>query len=81
MDARARLSLSREATWGQMIRGGRSWPPEWKSGEVAEIAGNETDVVETVASTGGGANASGDMQQALAQAWQAGGCPPDAEVS
>lgn len=64
-----------------MVRGGRSWPPDSKSGMASESAGKATDVVRTLACTEGGANANGVKQQPLAQTWHAVGCPSETDVS
>ncbi len=80
-DARAQWSLSTEARRGQMVRGGRSWPPDSKAGMARESAGQKADVVGTLACTEGGANANGVKQQPLAQTWQAVGWPSETDVS
>lgn len=38
-DARAPSGLARRPRWGQVLRGGRSWPPETNSGSGARSAG------------------------------------------
>src|SRR5262245_26403596 len=44
-----------EASLGQMLRGGRSWPSDWKAGGGAEMAGKTTLAVRGGSMTSGGA--------------------------
>lgn len=81
LDARAQWSLWTEARRGQMVRGGRSWPPDSKSGMSTVSAGESAAAVRTLTGTDGGANANGVKQQPLAQTWQAVGYPSEADVS
>ena len=64
-----------------MVRGGRSWPPEWKAGRGAVSAGNVTEDVRPGCSRDRTAPTMEAMQQPLAQKWQVAGCPPEDESS
>jgi hypothetical protein len=77
LDARALLGLSAEARWGQMVRGGRSWPSEWKAGTGAESAGNATEAVTPGCPADGTEPTMEAMQQPLAQNWQVATPPVD----
>jgi hypothetical protein len=70
LDARGLRGLSTEAGQGQGVRGGRSWPSEWKAGAGTESAGNVTEAVTSGLATVAGAAPSGVAQQPLAQKWQ-----------
>ena len=82
MDARARFGLSAEACLGQMVRGGRSWPPDWKAGTGAVSAAKVTDEVRLGCPRDGTVPIMETMQPPLAQKWQLAGCsPPEDESS
>ena len=81
MDARALFGLSAEACLGQMVRGGRSWPSDWKAGMRAESAGKMTEEVRLGSSREGTAPTMEAMQQPLAQKWQLAECSPEEESS
>ena len=77
LDARALFGLSAEAGRGQLVRGGRSWPPDWKAGMGAVIAGKITEGVGPGCPRDGTVPTIEAMQQSLAQKWQIVGCPPE----
>ena len=77
MDARALFGLSAEACLGQMVRGGRSWPSDWKAGMRAESAGKMTEEVRLGSSSEGTAPTMDAMQQPLAQKWHVAGWSSD----
>ena len=77
MDARALFGLSAEACLGQMVRGGRSWPSDWKAGMRAESAGKVTAEVRLGSSREGTAPTMEAMQQPLAQKWHVAGWSPE----
>ena len=64
-----------------MVRGGRSWPPEWKAGTGAVSAGNVTKDVRPGCPRDGTEPTMEAMQQPLAQKWQVAGCSPEDESS
>lgn len=57
-----------------MVRGGRSWPPEWKVGMGAVSAGNMTVDVSPGCDSDGTVTTMEAIQQPLAQKWQLAGC-------
>lgn len=81
LDARALFGLSGEARLGQMVRGGRSWPPDWKAGMGAVSAGNETEEFRLACPKDGTVPTMEAMQPPLAQNWQVAGCWPEDESS
>ena len=74
MDARALFGLSAEACRGQMVRGGRSWPPEKKAAAGADSAGNMNEEVRSRLATAEGGGAMTVAQPPLAQNWQVLAC-------
>jgi len=58
---------------GQMVRGGRSWPSDWKAGMRVESAGKTTEVVRLGSATDGTVPTMEAMQQPLAQKWHVAG--------
>ncbi len=80
MDARALFGLSAKACLGQMVRGGRSWPSDWKAGMRAVSAGKMTEEVRLGSLRDGTVPTMEAMQQPLAQKWHVAGWSPE-EVS
>jgi len=77
MDARALFGLSAEACLGQMVRGGRSWPSDWKAGMRAVSAGKMSEDVRLGSPRDGTVPTMEAMQQLLAQKWHVAGWSPD----
>lgn len=69
MDARALFGLSAEACRGQMVRGGRSWPSDWKAGMRAVSAAKMTEEARLGSPRDGPVPTMEAMQQPLAQKW------------
>lgn len=77
MDTRALFGLSAEACLGQMVRGGRSWPSNWKAGMRAVSAGKMTEEVRLGSPRDGTVPTIEAMQQPLAQKWHVAGWSPE----
>ena len=77
MDARALFGLSAEACLGQMVRGGRSWPSDWKAGMRAVSVAKLTEEVSWGSPRDGTVPTMEAMQQPLAQKWQVAGWPAE----
>ena len=58
-----------------MVRGGRSWPSDWKAGAGAEMAGKTTLAVTRGSSTCSGDVANGVAWHPLAHRLQVSACP------